>query len=69
YNEISARLDEGPLASQQLLVPELVELPKPEFYAVMDLREELARFGMEVEEFGESTVIVRAFPQVLGKFE
>ncbi len=69
YNEISARLDEGPLASQQLLVPELVELPKPEFYAVMDLRGELARFGMEVEEFGESTVIVRAFPQVLGKFD
>ncbi|MFO8007962.1 MAG: DNA mismatch repair protein MutL, partial [Candidatus Brocadiia bacterium] len=69
YNQISARLDDGPLASQQLLVPELVELPKPEFYAVMDLREELTRFGMDIEEFGESTVIVRAFPQVLGKFD
>ncbi len=69
YNRISRRLEEGPLNSQQLLVPELVELPKQEFYAVMDLEEELARFGMEIEAFGDRTVLVRAFPQILGKFD
>jgi len=69
YERIRAGLTEGPLTSQRLLVPELVELPQPEFYAVMDLAEELARFGMEIEPFGERTVIVRSFPQVLGKFD
>ena len=69
YDAISRRLHEGKLDSQQLLVPELVELPQQEFYAVMDLKEDLARFGMEIEAFGERTVIVRSFPQILGKFD
>ena len=69
YNEIEERLKEGPLYSQRLLVPELVELPRPDFYTVMDLQEDLGRFGMEIEAFGDQTVIVRAFPQILGKFD
>ena len=69
YNQMTRRLAEGSLASQQLLVPELVELPQQEFYAVMDLKEDLTRFGMSCEAFGERTVIVRSFPQVLGRFD
>jgi DNA mismatch repair protein MutL len=69
YNRIKRGLEDGALASQQLLVPELVELPQQEFYAVMDLADELARFGMEIEAFGDRTVIVRSFPQVLGRFD
>jgi DNA mismatch repair protein MutL len=69
YNEIEGRLARGPLDSQQLLVPELVELPQQEFYAVMDLSDDLARFGMAIEAFGDRTVIVRSFPQVLKRFD
>ncbi len=69
YNQIKRRLEEGGLASQQLLVPELVELPRQEFYAVMALAEELGRFGMAIEAFGDRTVIVRSYPQVLGHFD
>jgi len=69
YNQMTRRLQEGNLASQQLLVPELVELPQQEFYAVMDLKDDLARFGMAIEAFGERTVIVRSFPQVLVRFD
>ncbi|MCK4283576.1 MAG: DNA mismatch repair protein MutL, partial [Candidatus Brocadiae bacterium] len=69
YNTIKRRLEGGRLDSQQLLVPELVELPQQEFYAVMDLQEDLARFGMAIEAFGERTVIVRSFPQILGRFD
>jgi len=50
-------------------VPELVELPRQEFYAVMALKDELARFGLAIEAFGERTIIVRTFPQVLGRFD
>jgi DNA mismatch repair protein MutL len=69
YNRIRRDLEGGGLPSQQLLVPDLVELPQQEFYAVMDLKDELARFGMDVEAFGERTVIIRAFPQILGRFD
>jgi len=69
YNRIKERLEKGRLDSQQLLVPEVVELPKQEFYAILDLREELAQFGMQIEDFGEQTILVRAFPQILGKFD
>lgn len=69
YEDIRRRIESGPLASQRLLVPDLVELPKAEFFAVLELKDDLARFGMEMEAFGENTVIVRSFPQVLGKFD
>lgn len=69
YNRFSARIEGGGLPSQQLLVPELVELPKPEFYAIMGLADDLGRFGMQIEAFGESTVLIRSFPQVLGHFD
>ena len=69
YNRMKRDIQNAPLNSQRLLVPDLVELPKQEFYAVMDLQEDLARFGMEIEAFGDNTVIVRSFPQILGKFD
>lgn len=69
YNRLRDRLGSGPPSSQRLLVPELVELPKAEFLAVLEMGDDLRRFGMEVEEFGESTLIVRAYPQVLGRFD
>ena len=69
YNALRRRIDSGPPASQRLLVPELVDLPRAEFLAVLEMAEDLARFGMQIEEFGESTVIVRSYPQMLGRFD
>jgi len=69
YNSMQQRLHSGPLNSQRLLVPELVELPKPEFFAVMELQDDLARFGMELEPFGDNTIIVRSYPQMLRQFD
>jgi len=69
YEGLRRRLREGPLPGQRLLVPELVELPRAEFQAVLELRDELSRLGLEMEPFGERTLIVRSFPQVLGRFD
>ena len=69
YNRLKQRLDEGALDRQQLLVPELIELPKDEFYAIMDLQDELAQFGISMDAFGDSTVIIRSYPQVLDNFD
>ena len=69
YERMKKQLARGSLNSQQLLVPELVELPLQEFNAVMEMRADLERFGFAIEPFGERTIIVRAFPQILGRFE
>ena len=69
YNEMKERMEEGSLNSQRLLIPQLVELPRQEFYAVMDMQEQLASLGVDMESFGESTVIVRSYPQLLERFD
>jgi len=69
YNRLKQRLSEGGLDRQQLLVPELIELPQDEFYAIMDLQDELADFGISMDAFGDNTVIVRSYPQVLDNFD
>ncbi len=69
YEKIKKEIGQGPLRSQKLLVPELVDLAPAEFYAVMELKEDLAGFGMEIDSFGDETVIVRSFPQILGRLD
>ncbi|MFW6457308.1 MAG: DNA mismatch repair endonuclease MutL [Planctomycetota bacterium] len=69
YNQMKTSLQDGELNSQQLLVPDMVELSQSEFYIVMDLQNELKRFGMHIEAFGDTTIVVRSFPQVLGTFD
>ena len=69
FEQLKRDIGSGSLPSQKLLVPELVELTASEFYAVMELKEELAGFGMAIDSFGEETVIVRSFPQILGRFD
>ncbi len=69
YNRLKQRLAEGGLDRQQLLVPELIELPQDEFYAIMDLQDELDDFGISMDAFGDNTVIVRSYPQVLDNFD
>lgn len=49
---------------QMLLSPEAVNLSKDEFNAVAENRELLEQCGFEVDEFGESAVIVRAVPSL-----
>ena len=51
---------------QMLLSPVAVNLSKDEFTAVTDNADLLLQCGFEVEEFGESSVIVRAVPSLVG---
>lgn len=50
---------------QELLVPIRVELMASDVAAIASLLPELARFSIEAEVFGPTTVLVRAFPVVL----
>lgn len=56
----------GAVASQALLVPEVVELDDVGAGRVADRADELAELGLEVEAFGPTAILVRATPALLG---
>ena len=56
----------GAVASQALLVPEVVELDEIGAGRVADRADELAELGLEVEAFGPTAVLIRATPALLG---
>ena len=54
-------------ASQALLLPEVVELDEPDADRVEGAAAKLAEFGLALERFGPTALLVRAVPSVLGK--
>ncbi len=54
-------------ASQALLLPEVVELDEPACDRLEERAGELANFGLAIERFGPSAMLVRAVPAVLAK--
>ena len=65
YEELKVQARESSVLRQRLLVPETVELSPREFQIVLALQEQLARFGIEVAEFGANAVAIQALPQIL----
>jgi DNA mismatch repair protein MutL len=66
YEQFRERALAGTLESQQLLVPEPVNLGAAEAAAVLEHRDLLARLGLAVEAFGGGTVLVSSYPAMLG---
>jgi DNA mismatch repair protein MutL len=56
---------EGPVPSQDLLVPEVLELSPHESDILSRHGAELERLGLRIEGFGENTFIVRSIPAIL----
>ena len=65
YHEIESSLQKAEKLSQRLLIPELVELGPKDFFCVISLKEYLELLGIELEEFGQQTIVIRSFPQIL----
>ncbi|MDR7154580.1 DNA mismatch repair protein MutL [Sphingobium xenophagum] len=55
------------VASQALLLPEVVELEEPACDRLEARAAELRDFGLELERFGPSAMLVRAVPAMLGQ--
>jgi DNA mismatch repair protein MutL len=66
FERVMQRLTSGPLESQRLLMPLLLELGASAHQALMGRLGELARLGFELEAFGEGTIKVDAVPALLG---
>ncbi|WP_242122689.1 DNA mismatch repair endonuclease MutL [Sphingobium sp. Sx8-8] len=60
-------MDGQGIASQALLLPEVVELDEPACDRLEARIEELRDFGLELERFGPAAMLVRATPAMLGQ--
>jgi DNA mismatch repair protein MutL len=65
YHEIWEQIKSSKLLKQNLLIPELIELTPRDYVTIMSLKNELDTLGLEIEEFGKSTIAIRAHPQIL----
>lgn len=68
YEQMRAKVLGGSVESQQLLVPEPVDLGAAERAAVLEHRELLGKLGVRVEPFGGDTVLVTSYPAMLANF-
>ena len=63
----AAGAGEAAARSQALLVPDVVELDEVDCDRLEGAAEGLAKFGLAIERFGPSAMLVRALPHALGK--
>src|SRR5262249_56051086 len=65
FERVMERLTRGPLESQRLLVPLLIDVSPSAYDALLSRAGELARLGFELDGFGDSTLKVEAVPGLL----
>jgi DNA mismatch repair protein MutL len=63
---MKAALAADGVAVQALLIPEVVDLPPDQRQAILDEVEFLIGLGLEIEGFGEGSILVRGIPALLG---
>ncbi len=66
HEALRAQMLGGQVATQPLLLPAVVDLPRAHAAALLAQAEGLARLGVELEAFGGGAVLVRALPAALG---
>ncbi len=67
YEKLKKQMAENGVAAQALLIPEIVELSVGDCARLMDISDELSRFGLGIEPFGGSAIAVRETPAILGE--
>jgi DNA mismatch repair protein MutL len=69
YERLKAAIAAAGVARQILLIPEIVELEEADAARLVARAEELARFGLVIEDFGPGAVAVRETPALLGEID
>ena len=66
YEKMKIDLKEGGIKRQVLLIPEVVDLEHVKIQRLLELKDDFARLGLVLEEFGEGAILVREIPSILG---
>jgi DNA mismatch repair protein MutL len=67
YEKLKAEIANGPVHTQRLLIPEIIELPdEKRGNLLLEKSSELAKYGLIIEVFSTKSVIVTEVPQIIG---
>ncbi|MCC2608688.1 DNA mismatch repair endonuclease MutL [Neorhizobium petrolearium] len=69
FEAMRKALDSKRLASQVLLIPEIIDLPEEDCDRLVAHGQELDRLGLVIERFGPGAVAVRETPAMLGEVD
>jgi len=69
YERLKAALSSGVVPSQPLLVPIAVTLPASDASLIEDHAAALVKVGLEVERRGPGSILIRAVPVLLGRWD
>ena len=62
FEELKEMYGNGEVLTQKLLHPIEVELNPSDFVLCMELKEELERLGIEIDQFGKNCIVINSFP-------
>ena len=66
YEKLKRQMQQNGVASQALLVPEIVSLSDTDAALILTHSEQLMAMGLDIEPFGPGSIAVRATPAILG---
>lgn len=66
YEKLKAQQAENNIASQGLLTPEIIELDEFQAQELLDHKDHLLKYGLEIDAFGPNAISVSALPSILG---
>lgn len=67
YEQLKARARSGPVEAQRLLIPEPLELPAEQHALLLEHQQDLAALGIELDDFGGTTVVILSYPTALAR--
>ncbi|WP_299044568.1 DNA mismatch repair endonuclease MutL [uncultured Tateyamaria sp.] len=69
YEKLKRQMAENGVAAQALLIPEIVSLSSGDCARLLEIADDLARFGLGIEAFGGDAIAVRETPAILGEVD
>jgi DNA mismatch repair protein MutL len=67
FEQFKARLNEGSLETQPLLIPQTIELTPEQVARTLEVKNELRELGLGIEDFGGGTLLLTSYPAILGR--
>ena len=69
YEKLKAQMAENGVASQALLIPEIIELSEGDAARLLGMADDLVKLGLHIEPFGAGSIAVRETPAILGNVD
>lgn len=67
YEKLKNQMARNGVAAQALLIPEIIELSDGDCARLLEVADQLSRFGLGIEPFGGGAIAVRETPAILGE--